>query len=255
MAGRIRKAGEFCWMNMLTAEPAQAREFYATLLGWTYVEMPGIGHRVQVGGRDIGALFDVDGPNTPRGTKPHIGVMVKVDSADAIGEKAKSLGGTARPAFDIQTAGRMAVCGDPNGASFDVWEPKKMLGTDIDASLHGAPNWHETLTSDVDRAKTFYCDLFGWTAEPHPTSDVPYTVCKLGDTPVAGMMAITPEMRSMKPRWWTYFTVDDADRAASTAVKLGATICMPLRDIPGVGRIGGIVSPQGVTFYIIKHDR
>ena len=31
----------------------------------------------------------------------------------------------------------MAVCHDPNGAEFDIWEPKAMPGTDADSSLHG----------------------------------------------------------------------------------------------------------------------
>ena len=80
-----------------------------------------------------------------------------------------------------------------------------------------------------------------------------YTTFKLGDAPVAGMMPITPEMGKMRPHWATYFTVDDADETASEAVKLGATLCMPLKDIPGVGRFCGITSPQGVTFYVITY--
>ena len=83
MATGIRKTGEFCWINMLTPQPAEAREFFGKLLGWTYFEMPGMGHGMQVDGRDIGGLFDLDGPNTPPGTPPLIGVMVKVDNADA----------------------------------------------------------------------------------------------------------------------------------------------------------------------------
>jgi uncharacterized protein len=84
MASGIRKTGDFCWSNMLTPRPAEAREFFGRLLGWTYAEIPGLGHRMQVGGRDIGGIFDLDGPNTPPGTTPHIGVMVKVESADAM---------------------------------------------------------------------------------------------------------------------------------------------------------------------------
>ena len=83
MTTGIRPMGDFCWINMLTPQPADARAFFGRLLDWTYVEMPGMGHRVQVGGRDIGGLFDLDGPNTPPGTPPLIGVMVKVASADA----------------------------------------------------------------------------------------------------------------------------------------------------------------------------
>jgi len=253
MATGTRKTGEFCWINMLTPQPAEARAFFGKVLGWTYVEMPGIGHRVQVGGHDIGGLFDLAGPNTPPGTPPLIGVMVKVDSADAAGEKVTSLGGTAKPAFDIMDQGRMAVCFDPNGAEFDVWEPRKGPGTDVDSNLHGAPTWFETMTTDVDRAVTFYSGLFGWTAGVMPMPGFTYTTFKHGGADVAGMMQITPEMGKVRPHWGTYFTVKDADETAREAVKLGAKLCLPVRDIPGIGRFGGITSPQGVTFYVIQY--
>ena len=63
----LRKAGEFCWINMLTPRPAEAMEFFAAVLGWTYFEMPGIGHGIQVGGRDIGGLFDLARPEHAAG--------------------------------------------------------------------------------------------------------------------------------------------------------------------------------------------
>ena len=101
--------------------------------------MPGIGHGMRVGGRNIGGIFDLEGPNTPPGLSPMIGVMVKVDGADAACEKVASLGGKAKPAFDIGEQGRMAVCFDPNGAEFDVWEPREMLGTDVDSPCTAPP--------------------------------------------------------------------------------------------------------------------
>jgi predicted enzyme related to lactoylglutathione lyase len=44
-----------------------------------------------------------------------------------------------------------------------------------------------------------------------------------------------------------------ADESARLAAELGATICVPLQDIPAVGRFCGIVSPQGVMFYVIAY--
>ncbi len=255
MATGIRKTGEFCWINMLTPQPEQACAFFGTLLGWTYAEMPGMGYLVRVGGRDIGGLFDLEGPNTPPGTLPIIGVMVKVESAEAICEKVTSLGGVTKPPFDIMQQGRMAVCHDPNGAEFDVWEPKKMHGTDVDSNQLGAPSWFETLTTDADRAATFYSSLFGWTPEAMPIPGLTYTTFKLGDEYIAGMMEITSEMGSVRPLWATYFTVKDADDTARQAVNLGATLCVPMREMPGVGRFCGITSPQGVTFHIIEYSR
>ena len=74
MATGIRKAGDFCWINILTPEPAEAMEFFAKVLGWTFFEMPPYGHGVKVGGKDIGGLFDLNGPNCPPGLQPVIGV-------------------------------------------------------------------------------------------------------------------------------------------------------------------------------------
>jgi predicted enzyme related to lactoylglutathione lyase len=250
-----RKTGEFCWINMLTPQPEQARTFFSALLGWTYVEIPGIGHLVQVGGRDIGGLFDLEGPKTPPGTPPLIGVMVKVESVDATCAKVRSLGGKAKPAFDISDQGRMAVCHDPNGAEFDVREPKKMHGTDVDSTQHGAPSWFEAMTTNVERAAKFYCELFSWTPEVMPMPGSTYTTFRLAGTDVAGMLQITPQMGELRPHWVTYFTVKDVDETAREAVKLGATLCMTIKDIPGVCRFCGITSPQGVTFRAVQYTR
>ncbi|HXU34010.1 MAG TPA: VOC family protein [Thermoanaerobaculia bacterium] len=254
MATGTRKPGEFCWINLLTPEPEAAREFFGKLLRWEYGEIPGMGHLVKVGGRPIGGLFDLASPQTPPGTPPGIGVMVKVESADAICEKVVALGGKAKPGFDIAEQGRMAECFDPNGAEFDLWEPKKGQGTDVDATLHGAPSWFETITSDPARAKKFYCDLFGWTAEDNVRPEFTYTSFKLDGEYVAGMMPILPRMGEIPSHWGVYFTVEDVDETARLAEELGAKVFIPPQDIPEVGRFSGIFSPQGVMFYAIRYN-
>ncbi len=255
MATGTRRAGDFCWINMLTPKPTEAREFYRTLLGWDYVEMPGMGHRIQVGDVDIGGIFDVNGPNTPPGARATIGVMVKVANADATCAKVTSLGGVAKAAFDIMRAGRMAVCTDPTGVEFDIWEAKNMQGTMVDSAVHGAPSWSELYTSDDARADMFYCELFGWASTSESFLGLSYTTFSLDGIDVAGMMQLSAEMGAMPPRWVTYFTVDDVDEAARLAVSLGATLCVNLHDVPGIGRFCGIVSPQGIVLYVIQRKR
>lgn len=255
MTTGTRKPGEICWINMLTPQPAQAREFFGKLLGWTYVEIPGMGHKAQVGGHEIAGVFDLEGPNAAPGTTPHIGVLLKVESADATCEKVSSLGGTAKPAFDIMDQGRIAACTDPTGAGFVVWEPNTFLGTDVDSSHHGAPSRFEAMTTDVERAAAFYAGLFGWTPEIIATAAFEYATFKHGTETIAGMLQITPRMGDVLPHWRTYFTVKDADRAAREALELGATIDMTMKDVPGTGRFCGITSPQGVPFCVIQHAR
>jgi uncharacterized protein len=228
MTTGVRSAGEICWINMLTPQPAAAREFFGKLLGWTYTEIRGMDHRVQVGGHDICGLFDLEGPHNPRGTPPHIGILVKVDNVDAICEQLTSLGGEARPAFDISDKGRIASCTDPNGARFVVWEPGTFGGTDFDSARHGAPSWIETLTTDVDRAAKFYAELFGWTPVVNSMPGLEYTIFKLGAKDVAGIMQLNPQMEdgNCQPYWGTYFTVTDANATARMAVDLGAELWM-----------------------------
>jgi len=254
VATGVRKPGEFCWFNMITPRPAQACEFFGTLLGWTFTEVRSMhGYTAQVGGRNIGALWDQNGPNTPPGTPAFIGVTVKVESADRAYEQVKKLGGTARPPFDVMDAGRMAVCTDPNGAEFDVWEPKKHLGTDVHNRLHGAPSWFESRTTDIELATAFYSSLFGWEPEVVTPPGMSYTTFKRGGTYVGGMLQCPPEMKNLPPHWATFFNADDPDAAARKAADLGAQVCMPPTDIPGIGRFCVLTSPQGVTFQLIKY--
>ena len=75
MSTGLRKSGDFCWINVITPQPEQARTFFGKVLGWTFVEMPGLGHGIQVGGRNIGGLYDLEGPNVPKNSIAVIGVM------------------------------------------------------------------------------------------------------------------------------------------------------------------------------------
>jgi predicted enzyme related to lactoylglutathione lyase len=255
MAAGMRQAGEFCWINMLTPQSAEARDFFSALFGWTYAEIPGLGHTIMVGSQPIGGLFDLAHPTTPKGTQAHIGVMVKVESAEAACERVSSLGGQARAPFDIANQLRMAVCHDPVGAEFDVWEPKNSHGTEADTMHHGVPSWFETLTSDLDRARHFYSALFGWTPE---VAAMPgrgdRIVFKRGSAPVAAATQTMPVGGGPRPHWATYFTANDVDAIARDAVAHGAKLCVPVRDVPGVGRMCGITSPQGVMFCAVRYE-
>jgi len=257
MAKGTRKAGEFCWINILTPEPAAARDFFGNLLGWTFTDVPGMdfGNIIKVGGHDIGGLWDLNAPPTPPGLPPVIGVTVKVDSVDATAEKVKALGGRVGETMDIMDNGRMAVCFDPNGANFDLWEAKKQGGMDADSDDHGVPSWFETITTDTGRATEFYSALFGWTPEVMQMPGMEYTTFKLGGEYVAGLMKATPEMGNPPAHWATNITVKDADDSAGKAVELGGTIMVPVQDVPEVGRFGGLVSPQGVMFNVVQYIR
>lgn len=240
-----RKPGEFCWINMLTPSPEEAKVFYSAVLGWTYGEIPGMGWSILANGGAVGGLFDVKGP---AGTThaPQLGVMVKVESADATAAKFRASGGQAMDPFDIGPNGRMAVCHDPNGAQIDLWQPLGKPGMEVEGTTPGAPTWFENEATDPARAAKFYTEVFGWTPQPMGPD---YTVFKLGNASIGGM----EKLNEGTPRWATYIAVADADRAFSEAVKRGATVRSPLHDVPGVGRSASFISPQGVPFAVLQY--
>ena len=181
MPSTQRHIGEFCWINLLTPDPVHDREFYAGLLRWSYRDIPGMGYLILVDGKQAGGMFPNVVPNGPS-SPPGIGVMVRVENADATAAKATALGGRSKPAFDIGPRGRMAEIVDPTGAQLDVWQSKAPDGfAECDRAMHGAPSWFELITPDAPRAKTFYCDLFGWTASDLPMPTFTYTVLKQGE--------------------------------------------------------------------------
>ena len=256
MASGVRKSGEFCWINIVTPKPQEARKFFSEMFGWSYNDMPEFGGGIiKADGHEIGGMWDIAGPGSPPDMAPVIGVMVKVDNADAANEKVKSLGGKAQPPMDIMTNGRMVACTDPTGASFDLWEAGDQPGTDADSFLHGVPSWIELLTKDTASAEQFYKSLFGWTASEQDMGHMKYTTFKLGDDYAAGMMQYVAEMGDMPIGWSTYVTVNDVDASVEKASGLGATVFMPPMDVPTVGRMAGMVSPQGVSFYVIKYEQ
>ena len=56
----------------------------------------------------------------------------------------------------------MAVLADPEGAVFCVWEAKAHRGAAI-VNEPGSVNFNGLHTRDLDRAKAFYGEVFGWT--------------------------------------------------------------------------------------------
>jgi uncharacterized protein len=64
--------------------------------------------------------------------------------------------------FEVFDAGRMGVFADPEGAVFCVWQPGSHRGSAA-VNEHGAVNFNNLHTDDVEAAKAFYGAVFGWT--------------------------------------------------------------------------------------------
>jgi uncharacterized protein len=113
--------------------------------------------------------------------------------------------------------------------------------------------WYEILTDDVAATIAFYSELFGWRTEPYPGSDPPYTVLKVGDRGIGGLMQLPEAARKMgaAAHWLGYLGSADVDATARRATAQGATVVTPPTDIPQVGRWCLLQDPQGVSFALL----
>lgn len=240
------------WVDLMTPDVERAKAFYADLFGWEYEDQEQDGEYVYTmcrkGGRDaagIGRLTEEMRANgVPSVWTTYIAVISAAESAARVAE----LGGTVlQPAFDVMDAGRMAVCADPGGAVFSVWEAKNSIGAGV-VNEPGCFCWNECNTKDREKIGAFYQELFGYHLEPQ--ADNPYTELWLDGRPVGGMMTMQPEWGDVPAHWMTYFAVEDTDAAAATIKAGGGSILAEPFDI-APGRMSVAMDPLGATFSVI----
>jgi predicted enzyme related to lactoylglutathione lyase len=117
--------------------------------------------------------------------------------------------------------------------------------------------WYELLTSDTKAAQAFYGSVVGWTPKDSGMTDqtgMEYILFNAGETMIAGLMALTDEMRQrgVPPNWTGYVYVDDVDAATAQAKSLGGKAYMEPHDIPNVGRFAVIGDPDGAAIALFK---
>jgi uncharacterized protein len=118
---------------------------------------------------------------------------------------------------------------------------------------HGQFNWCELMTTNVDAAKKFYTELFGWETEEMSMPGMNYTVVKVGGEGIGGIMNMPEVAKGVPPMWCAYVTVDDVDKIAEAVPKLGGKLHVPPTDIPTVGRFCVIEDPQGAFINAITY--
>ncbi len=109
--------------------------------------------------------------------------------------------------------------------------------------------WNELMTTDSKKAKNFYEALLDWESYDIDMGEVIYTIFKKGDADVCGMMQMSKELQTEVPsHWMSYIHVDDVVSMTEKAESLGATILLPLKEVPGYGMFSVIQDVTGATF-------
>lgn len=155
----------------------------------------------------------------------------------------------------IKLAGLVAGLAIGIGACTTVTGPDLSGMTFSDEPLTGKFIWYDLVTEDLEAAKRFYGELFGWTFEDGPArSGSRYVVARDGDTYVAGLLAIQPRADGRnQSRWLPYISVADVDDALAQSVASGATVAVAARNVP-LGRVAAIVDSEGAVVGLARSD-
>lgn len=234
--------GRVVWRELMTEDVQRAKGFYGELFGWVFKDMP-MGPNeppypiINVGGRGIGGIA-LKPPGTPG--PPFWLSYVSVPDVDGALARAQEGGGaTVFGPFDVPEVGRIGALVDFAGAVIGLLHSSK---GDQPAAMPqlGEFCWETISSSDVERAKSFYEHVFGWTAQG--MGDIP--VFGTGPRPEDGVADLQPA-HGMPPSWATYVVVETIETARARAERLGATAVVPLIEIPNVGRIAFVRDPTG----------
>ncbi len=270
-------AGVPCWVDTNQPDPEAAIAFYGGLFGWEFEDVlpAGSGGRyfiARLGGGDVAAVG-----SQPKGT-PQMAVWntyIWAQSTDEAASKVLDGGGhIVMEPVDMMQAGRMAVCTDPEGAAFRLWQAKQHKGARI-VNEPGSLNFNSLNVRDADRARSFYGSLFGWETLDIEGGGEMWRLPGYGDflaqsdpelrkrqaasgaapegfaDVVATLNPIVPNQPEVPAHWSVTFAVDDADATAERATALGGRVVVPPFDAPWV-RMTVITDPQGATFTASK---
>jgi uncharacterized protein len=265
-----------CWADTSQPDPEAATEFYSGLFGWEFQDsMPpdsaGSYFIASLKGKAVAAVGA-----QPEGAPPEPmwNTYVSVASADETAKKVRDAGGTiiSEP-FDVMDAGRMAICTDPEGATFCIWQSEQMPGSQL-VNEHGTVNFNVLNTRDADAAKKFYGAIFGWGTLGLGGGVEMWTLDGYGDhleeiqpgtkeavsevggpegfaDVVASLVPIGDDQPDTPAHWSVTFAVDDADAIAARAGELGGSVVVPPFDAPWV-RTTVLADPRGASFSASK---
>jgi uncharacterized protein len=239
------------WFDLVTTDAAAARRFYSAVLDWTF-DAPS----VEMGDYAIGRVGEAPATGIggiPPGQHwlPSWSVYFGVTNAESTIRDIEAAGGKARsPVEAIGPFGRMAMCEDPTGAVFGLWEPGRHTGAGI-IDEPGGMAWCEVNTRNAAAAAAFYCGVFGLTGHVMEMQGTPYHTLNQDETLVCGVLQMTAEWGDMPPHWMPYFAVASADAARTKVEANDGTVPFGPFDTP-YGRVCVVQDPQGATVSLIE---
>lgn len=248
------RAGQFCWVDLMSKNMDAAKAFYTGLFGWSFEAMDTQGSppygALTKGGKIACGIGQMTGEMKDAGMPAMWNSYVSVEDVAATCDAVTAAGGKVFcPPMQIMDAGHMAVVQDPQGAAVSLWQPGTTRGVQV-ANEEATWCWGEVMTPDAEAAKSFYGQVFGWTFEQDTNNPSQYWMAKLGDRTVGGVMQMDDSMQGVPPHWSVYFQTADVPGKCEAIKSLGGSVHFGPFDSP-VGPIAICADSEGGSFNLI----
>lgn len=113
----------------------------------------------------------------------------------------------------------------------------------------GAPCWVDLMTSDTQRSREFYTELFGWAAEDPNAAFGGYFNFTKDGVRIAGCMASQPG-EGVSDVWSVYLTTDDANKTVDAARANGGQVYVEAMQVGDLGTMAVVADPGGASIGI-----
>jgi predicted enzyme related to lactoylglutathione lyase len=110
--------------------------------------------------------------------------------------------------------------------------------------------WVDLSAHDLEAAKRWYSQLFGWEMTPSDDPNMPYSMAMQGGKMVAGIGQMPPDMQKngVPPMWNGYAWVDDCAKVEAAVREAGGKVLMPTMAIADVGTMAFFQDLEGAAF-------
>ena len=110
--------GQIVHLEVPADDTGKAKEFWGGLFGWEFQAYPGPSeyHMTRIGEEQGAAITNMESGR--KGTRPYF----SVDDINAGAARVKELGGEAGDPMPVPNMGWFAVCQDPHGNDFGLWQ-------------------------------------------------------------------------------------------------------------------------------------
>lgn len=234
-------AGAPCWIDLTVTDMTRNQAFYSALLGWEFeggADEFGGYRNATVNGK---AVAGVSPPMEGWEVVSAWTVYLASDDIAKTHEAVLAAGGTPQmEPMEVGPFGWMGLWLDPAGSQFGGWQKKNHPGFERFGEP-GAPAWCDLMSTDPEKAKAFFNEVFGFSYVPMGEGYDIFSVA--GAESAGGLGQGGPDFSG----WNVAFHVESIEASLEIVAANGGKVLGEPTDFE-FGRYAPVAGPDGETF-------